>query len=144
MVVRMNAFFFFVTKVYITLVLHSVLGECLQPNLGRSMLPNGYIFASGRSCTFLASCFLYAFQPVMLYVRRRQKSLLFAEVFFFVLLCFNLSSFRHPYCIRRQQSAYGLISGVLCYQTEIFLPLVVRVPFQRLALILYALSYCST
>ena len=51
---------FFLTKVYITLLLHSALGECMQPNLGRSMLPNGDIFASGRSCTFLASCFLYA------------------------------------------------------------------------------------
>ena len=29
----------------------------MQPNLERSMLPNGDIFASGRSCTFLAFCF---------------------------------------------------------------------------------------
>ena len=48
----------------------------MQPNLGRSILANGDIFASDRSCTFLASCFLYAFWPVMLYVRRRQKSLI--------------------------------------------------------------------
>ena len=48
----------------------------MQPNLGRSILPNGDIFAFGRLCTFLASCFLYAFWPVILYVRRRQKSLI--------------------------------------------------------------------
>ena len=46
-----------VTSLIMLLLLHSALGECIRPNLGRSMLLNGDIFASGRSCTFLASCF---------------------------------------------------------------------------------------
>ena len=60
MVVRMNVFFL-QPKLIMLLLLHSALGECIRPNLGRSMLPNGDIFASGRWCTFLRlALILYA------------------------------------------------------------------------------------
>lgn len=57
-VVTMNVF---VTKL-IASFLHSALGECMQPNLERSMLPNGDIFASDPSCTFRFAFILYAFR----------------------------------------------------------------------------------
>ena len=61
MVVRMIFFFFFLTKVCITLLLHSAL-ECMQPNLGRSLLPNGDIFCLWSSVylfsVLLSLCFL--------------------------------------------------------------------------------------
>ena len=62
MVVRMiYIYIFFLTKVCITLLLHSAL-EYMQPNLGRSLLPNGDIFCLWSSVylfsVLLSLCFL--------------------------------------------------------------------------------------